>query len=140
MGSVYERDHVLIETGTTGMTGEAASIGHNFEAVLADLEARMRAAAADLDFEEAARMRDEIKRLRATELAVWEEPTAKRPSSDKKGSRASPRQSAQRDGGPHLPDLNSMGPGVESIPAKSGGPRSTLGRGGMHGRWKGRKR
>ena len=41
---------------------------------------------------------------------------------------------------PHLPDLNSMGPGVESIPAKSGGPRSTLGRGGMHGGWKGRKR
>ena len=37
----------------------------------------MRAAAADLDFEEAARLRDEIKRLRTTELAVTDDPTAK---------------------------------------------------------------
>ena len=37
----------------------------------------MREAAADLDFEEAARLRDEIKRLRATELAVMDDPTAK---------------------------------------------------------------
>jgi excinuclease ABC subunit B len=80
--SVYERDHVLIATGA-GAAGEfedAATIGHNFEAVISDLETRMRAAAADLDFEEAARLRDEIKRLRATELAVTDDPTAKFPS------------------------------------------------------------
>src|SRR3984885_10544961 len=74
LDSVYERDHVLIGTGTgAGAEGEfadAATIGHNFEAVIGDLETRMRTAAADLDFEEAARLRDEIKRLRATELAV----------------------------------------------------------------------
>ena len=77
--SVYERDHVLIATGTGegGEFEEAATIGHNFEAVIADLETRMRAAAADLDFEEAARLRDEIKRLRSTELAVIDDPTAK---------------------------------------------------------------
>jgi excinuclease ABC subunit B len=73
LGVVYERDHVLISTGG-GLAGigdeDTATIGHNFEAVIADLETRMRAAAADLDFEEAARLRDEIKRLRATELAV----------------------------------------------------------------------
>jgi hypothetical protein len=38
---------------------------------------RLREAAADLNFEEAARLRDEVKRLRATELAVVDDPTAK---------------------------------------------------------------
>src|SRR5436189_3832969 len=78
--SVYERDHVLVSTGggIAGIGEEGtATIGHNFEAVIADLETRMRAAAADLDFEEAARLRDEIKRLHASELAVMDDPTAK---------------------------------------------------------------
>jgi len=77
LNSVYERDHVLVETGGGTATDDAISIGHNFEAVLADLETRMREAAADLNFEEAARLRDEVKRLRATELAVVDDPTAK---------------------------------------------------------------
>src|ERR1700721_82842 len=74
--SVYERDHVLVSTGDGGWAEDAATIGHNFEAVIADLETRMREAAADLNFEEAARLRDEVKRLRATELAVIDDPTA----------------------------------------------------------------
>ena len=77
LNSVYERDHVLVEVGGHDMTDDVISIGHNFEAVLADLETRMREAAADLNFEEAARLRDEVKRLRATELAVVDDPTAK---------------------------------------------------------------
>jgi excinuclease ABC subunit B len=77
MGSVYERDHVLVEIGDGGMADDAVTIGHNFETVLADLEVRMREAAADLNFEEAARLRDELKRLRATELAVVDDPTIK---------------------------------------------------------------
>jgi excinuclease ABC subunit B len=77
MNSVYERDHVLVEIGDGGIADDVISIGHNFEAVLSDLETRMREAAADLNFEEAARLRDEVKRLRATELAVVDDPTAK---------------------------------------------------------------
>ena len=98
MNSVYERDHVLISTegGISGFE-EAATIGHNFEAVLADLEQRMRAAAADLDFEEAARLRDEIKRLRATELAVVDDPTAKRPCPARATQRPAQAE-PQRDG------------------------------------------
>ena len=144
MESVYERDHVLIDTSDEGF-GEAATIGHNFEAVIADLEARMRAAAADLDFEEAARLRDELKRLRSMELAVLDDPTAKRPSpSPRKFSSTSPLAgevgAKRREGGPRKPDLDSMGPGVESIPQKSSGPRSTMGRGGMRGGWKSKRR
>ena len=77
MNSVYERDHVLVEIGGGGMADDVIAIGHNFETVLADLETRMREAAADLNFEEAARLRDEVKRLRATEMAVVDDPTIK---------------------------------------------------------------
>src|SRR3977135_2310418 len=90
LDSVYERDHVLIGTGggEAGDFEDAATIGHNFEAVITDLETRMREAAADLDFEEAARLRDELKRLRATELAVTDDPTAKRPGIGGQGRRS----------------------------------------------------
>jgi excinuclease ABC subunit B len=77
LGSVYEGDRVLVDIGGGGMADDAIAIGHNFETVLADLEVRMREAAADLNFEEAARLRDEVKRLRATELAVVDDPTVK---------------------------------------------------------------
>jgi excinuclease ABC subunit B len=77
LNSVYERDHVLVEIGDQSLSDDVIAIGHNFEAVLADLETRMREAAADLNFEEAARLRDEVKRLRATELAVVDDPTVK---------------------------------------------------------------
>jgi excinuclease ABC subunit B len=169
MSSVYERDHVLIATGA-GEAGEfedAATIGHNFGAVLKDLETRMREAAADLDFEEAARLRDELKRLRATELAVVDDPTAKvvrlpspqgsgrrsaggpggsgrskvhKPSLDEMGIATYHEVAPHRPGNkrPRKPTLDEMGPGVESIPAR--GPRSTSGRAGMRGGWKPRGR
>ncbi len=165
LDSVYERDHVLvgIGTGAKGDYEETATIGHNFEAVIADLEARMRAAAADLDFEEAARLRDEIKRLRATELAVTDDPTAKffspsggsrskvhKPHLDEMGIALHHEVAPHRAGGsggtkrgaPRKPSLDEMGPGVESVPSgrDRSGPRSTLGRPGMRGGWKPRGR
>jgi len=140
MESVYERDHVLISTGG-GLAGigdeDTATIGHNFEAVIADLETRMRAAADDLDFEEAARLRDEIKRLRATELAVIDDPTAKAIAIARSGS-PSPRTRGE---GPRKPTLDEMGPGPdkESKPYRPG-PRSTSGSAGMRGGWRPRGR
>src|SRR3984885_11980369 len=109
LDSVYERDHVLIGTGTgAGAEGEAATIGHNFEAVIGDLETRMRAAATDLDFEEAARLRDEIKRLRSTELAVIDDPTAKfLPAPSPRASRGRGRDADRSK--VHKPALDEMG-------------------------------
>jgi excinuclease ABC subunit B len=135
MDSVYERDHVLISTGGAGEFGDAATIGHNFETVVGDMETRMREAAADLDFEEAARLRDEIRRLRQTELAVVDNPTVRNVmvTQDPKFRRATRRDA------PRKPNLDEMGPGVEAIPTRPNRPRSKQGRAGMHGGFRGKR-
>ena len=117
LNSVYERDHVLIATGAAGAGefADAATIGHNLEAVIADLETRMREAAADLDFEEAARLRDEIKRLRATENGGARQSDRARCHGGADEGAAASR--------PHKPALDEMGIGLshEVKPARGGG-------------------
>ncbi len=65
--SVYEQDHL-----TVGLTaGEAVHYqGADLKAVVADLDKRMREAAGELEFEEAARLRDEIRRLETMDLGL----------------------------------------------------------------------
>jgi excinuclease ABC subunit B len=67
MGHLTAREGLVVETGDDE---RPHLVGHNLKAYIADLEERMRNAAADLEFEEAARLRDEIRRLEEDELGI----------------------------------------------------------------------
>jgi excinuclease ABC subunit B len=146
LNSPYERDRVTIDKG---VADQAISIGHNFEAVLADLEKRMRAAAADLEFETAGRLRDEIKRLKETEMAVFDEPSGRQSRVTAKAGKAAASQygaaanlppkgakSSEVDTGSRedfasgktsratKPSLDAMGPGTDREVPMGGTPRA----------------
>ncbi|MGO6848177.1 excinuclease ABC subunit UvrB [Rhizobium ruizarguesonis] len=106
LDSVYERDHVRADISGASGKGFADGgnlVGNNLQTHLNALEKSMRDAAADLDFEKAARLRDEIKRLKAAELAVMDDPMAREESKAMEGVRRNAkatRESLLPAGGP----------------------------------------
>ncbi|MDH2326035.1 excinuclease ABC subunit UvrB [Cereibacter sp. SYSU M97828] len=99
------------DTDQSRVTAKVENVGSNLAAHLDALRTQMRKAAENLEFEEAARLRDEVKRLEAVELAVSDDPLA--------------RQSAVEE--------------AAEAAVKSSG-RSTAGRAGQRGGNKRRKR
>ncbi len=60
--SVYEKDYVKISEG--------ANVGGNLKKHLKALDRKMKESASNLEFEEAAKIRDEIRKLQSTELEI----------------------------------------------------------------------
>ena len=75
LSSIYEKDHVQIEA--PDYLDNDLMIGNNLEKHLKVLEKKMLTSAENLDFEEAAKIRDEINRLNETSLLLLENPMMK---------------------------------------------------------------
>jgi len=74
MAHVSQGDGVTVDIELDG--GATHMVGHNLRAYIEELEGKMRKAAGDLEFEEAARLRDEIRKLEADELGIGTAPSA----------------------------------------------------------------
>ncbi|MGV1926160.1 excinuclease ABC subunit UvrB [Agrobacterium tumefaciens] len=116
LDSVYERDHVRADI--SGVSGKGFAdgghlVGNNLQSHLNALEKSMRDAAADLDFEKAARLRDEIKRLKATELAVMDDPMAKEEAKSLEGGGRSKKKETSARNGSISPPAGDISGGTE---------------------------
>jgi excinuclease ABC subunit B len=107
LAGLYKGD---VDMNRVTATIDAPLAGGNLATVLDGLRTEMRKAAENLEFEEAARLRDEVKRLEAVELAVADDPLAKQSDVEK-----------------------------AVVDAKTASGRSTGGRGGMRGGNSGRR-
>ena len=154
--SIYERDRVTVDAGLADEVQQPL-VGHNLETVISDLENRMREAAADLDFEEAARLRDEVKRLRDTELLIAADPLARQSAIEQvagkymdtsPGTAGRVKQARSGRGGgkrPRKNTLDEMTVGRTEVPVPGTVPerpkaRSTMGKPGQNPRAKYRKK
>ena len=67
LADVSQRDGLIVDTGDADTPH---LVGHNLKAYIADLEEQMKRAASDLEFETAAAIRDQIRRLEMDELGI----------------------------------------------------------------------
>ena len=105
LASVFEQDYVTVAPVADG--GPAEFVGKDLKSAIAELEKRMRGAAADLEFEEAARLRDEIRRLEALELGIAPPPAAS--ATERRGKDWMPKPLGPGGGG-YDPDKRRGGP------------------------------
>ncbi|WP_371055745.1 excinuclease ABC subunit UvrB [Rhodosalinus sp. K401] len=80
LAGLYQGD---VDMNRVTATVEKPMAGANLQAHLDGLREDMRKAAENLEFEEAARLRDEVKRLEAVDLAVHDDPLARQQAVEK---------------------------------------------------------
>ncbi|WP_335946521.1 excinuclease ABC subunit UvrB [Salipiger bermudensis] len=98
LAGLYQGD---VDMNRVTATVDPKRQGANLETVLNGLRADMRKAAENLEFEEAARLRDEVKRLEAVDLAVADDPLARQQAVDRaseEATKAAGRSTAGRPG------------------------------------------
>jgi len=98
LAGLYQGD---VDMNRVTATVDPKRQGANLETVLNGLRTDMRKAAENLEFEEAARLRDEVKRLEAVDLAVADDPLARQQAVDRaseEATKAAGRSTAGRPG------------------------------------------
>ena len=85
LSSVYAKDHISIETPE--FFDDDMLMGNNLESHLKELNQKMIRFAEDLDFENATKIRDEIRRLEETSLKFFNDPMIRNSSNQKRRKR-----------------------------------------------------